>query len=330
MSLHHSVSSNLHNNKTMPGAKPKYGSIIAEAAESVTLHGFPRIFSSKQKYVKLLWLLAFLGSLGCLIYVIQSKVRDFYKYEVFIRTETTVKKPLPFPAITVCNTNRFSGDVMPAYSMKNMTCSKSNNDSSNNNTNNNNSSNSIEFQKACKMFLSGMNDTLHFNAIAIPGFPTSFTSTRALTPCFTFNQDGKQSQHIQGWGGLDMILFSDPQDWTELESPNSSRFADNRKGIIIYVRDPQTALSYDPSSIAVTPGQSMDVILQHQVITRKTSPYASNCHTSRTTLYKPVVPVRYTATNCIQNCVRIKMQKNVQLGQTGTRLCHKKSAKIDS
>ena len=310
----------------MTGAKAKYESIITEAAESMTLHGFPRIFSSKQKCVKLLWLLAFLGSFGVLIYVIQSKVRDFYKYEVYIRTETTVKKPLPFPAIAVCNTNRFSGDVMPAFSMKNMTCIKSNNDNSNNNNNNNsnmnnnnmnnnnmsnnNRSNSAEFQKACKMFLSGMKDTLRFNAKAIPGFPASFTSTSAMTPCFTFNQDGKLSQHVQGWGGLDMLLFSDPQDWTELESSNSSRFADNRKSIIIYVHDPQTALSYDPSSIAVTPGQSMDVILQHQIITRKTSPYPSKCHTSKTTLYKPVVPVRYTTSNCFQNCLQIKKQKD--------------------
>ena len=198
----------------MTGAKPKYESTIAKAAESVTLHGFPRIFTSKQKYVKLIWLLAFLGSFGGLIYVIQLRVKNFYKYEVFIRTETRVKKPLPFPAVTVCNTNRYSDDVMPAYSMENMTCNRSNNDNGNKNSssNSNRRSNSIEFQKACKMFLNGMKDTLRFNAKAMPGFPASFMSSSALSPCFTFNQDGKLSQNVQGWGGLDMILFSDPKD----------------------------------------------------------------------------------------------------------------------
>ena len=111
-----------------------------------------------------------------------------------------------------------------------------------------------------------------------------------------------------------MILFSDPKDWTKLESSNSSRFIDSRRGIIIYVHDPKTALSYDPSSIAVTPGKSMDVILQHHILTRKTSPYPSNCHTSKTTLYKPVVPVRYTVANCIENCLHIEMQKECGKG----------------
>eukprot|EP00112_Aurelia_sp_Birch-Aquarium-sp1_P003747 Seg1421.10 transcript_id=Seg1421.10/GoldUCD/mRNA.D3Y31 product="Acid-sensing ion channel 4-A" protein_id=Seg1421.10/GoldUCD/D3Y31 len=158
------------------------------------------------------------------------------------------------------------------------------------------------------MFLSGLEDTLRFNDIALPEFPASFTSTRGLSPCFTFNQNGKLSQNVPGRGGLDIILFSDPEDWTEIDN-TSSRFEDYRKGIIIHVHDPETALLHDPLSIAVTPGQGMDVILQHQTHTRKTSPYPSKCHTAQTTLYKPMPPVRYTASSCIETCIQIKMQK---------------------
>ena len=291
----------------MPHTKSKRSKLIKEAADSVTLHGLPRAITSEGRIVKTFWLIVFLCSLTVLVFFIYQRVTDYYKYEIYIKTQTKIIQPMKFPAVTICNSDRLNnseGKPQPAFSMKNMTCNNSSVDFVSL------SREETEFHKACKLFLSGSSDTFRFGGEAVSGFPELFKTTSGVYPCFTFNKDGKLKQSVGGSGkGVEMILYSDPIDSLKFDLANLSRFDDRRRGILVVIHDPETGLSLDlPSNIALVTGESTEIVLRQKVYFRKPAPFPSKCHTKDTTLYK-VIPGRYTTSNCVSSCFQIKLKK---------------------
>ena len=276
---------------------------VSNAAESLTIHAFPRIFNSKNWLFKVFWFLILSGALGVLIWLIYQRVADYKKHEVYVKRESNVVQPLPFPAVTVCNSDRFSGIPMKQFPMDNKTCSDAA-------TSKSTVRQDIEFNKACKMFLSGFKDTFRFGGKDLPGFPDQFTSSNGVYPCFTFNKNGKAQQNVSGGGkGLDMIFFSDPNDIYHSKMANLSRFDDQRRGILIQIHDPYTEVSLDQSSgIAISPGFLTEIVIKRVTTSRKKHPFPSKCHTSETTKYK-LIGGRYTRSNCISSCFQLKLQE---------------------
>ena len=281
-------------------------SLLQDAALSMTIHGLPHLFGPDPKPMKAFWLLVFLAAVGCSIWLIYLRVLDYEKHEVYIKTTTSLMQPMPFPAVTVCNSDRFSGAFFTVFSMRNMSCA-----GTTRNTRPGADPREVEFRKACKMFLSGYKDTLRFGGHDVAGFPNDFHSSDSFYPCFTFNKNGLASQMVNGAGkGLDMVLFNDPADVIPLARDNMSRFDDQRRGILIQIHDPETEASVDPSSsIAIAPGESVEVVISRKTFTRKKYPFPSNCHTSETTLYKSKRG-RYTTSNCIFACFQAKLKRD--------------------
>lgn len=80
--------------------KAKLSSIASES----NVHGVSRIISDRPIYLRLLWLLAFLGLFGFGFYQVSSIFSTFLQYPT--KTDVKVKfDALPFPAITICNMN---------------------------------------------------------------------------------------------------------------------------------------------------------------------------------------------------------------------------------
>ncbi|XP_060606461.1 degenerin mec-10-like [Ruditapes philippinarum] len=83
--------------------------LFKDLGETSSLHGIPKIVSSKQIVVKALWCLLLLGTMTAFAIQLHGLFEEFYSFP----TKTSVRldfKPLAFPALTFCNMNpiRFS------------------------------------------------------------------------------------------------------------------------------------------------------------------------------------------------------------------------------
>ena len=279
---------------------------LKDAIDSITLHGLPRALTSKYKSIRVFWLAAFLVSLGTLIIYTIENVKVYYQYQVLMKTQSQPEKPMPFPAVTICNSNRFNSvnsQPFREFPMQNMVCNRTANLSAL-------TTEEIEFQKGCKMFLASSNDTFRFGGKESAGFPAEFKSTTSIYPCFSFNQNGSRSQSIAGSNkGLEMIFYSDPEDYLDFNINDLSRFDDFRRGLIVTIHDPSTDAPMDPFfSIAIPTGQSIDIGLRRVIKRRKPAPYASNCHDRHQQKYE-TIPGRYTVASCFMSCFHMKMKK---------------------
>ena len=278
---------------------------LKEAAQSMTIHGAPRLLQGDGRCMKLIWLIVLLGALSGLAILIVDRVKDYKKHEIYLKVKSTIMQPLPFPAVTVCNSDRFNISKVPAIPTTNISCNATENSTS---VAKLSTAQRTELKIACKMFLSGYNDTIRFGGKEIPGFPQNFEYTGLFAPCFTFNTNGLASQQVNRAGmGLDMILFNDPNDVIQFNTAHISRFNDKRRGIVIQIHDPKTSASVDPDSgIAILPGYSHEIVISRKTISRKAHPFPSNCHTKKTTLYKSQQE-RYTTANCLLACYETKL-----------------------
>ena len=280
---------------------------IKEALQSITIHGLPHLLQEELKCMKIAWFLIFIGAASYMAVLIHARVEDYRKYEVYMQSTSRIMQPIPFPAVTVCNSDRFSAKPFEAFPMGNLTCDATGNRVQRAKLS---AAQEAEFKIACKTFLSGYKDTMRFGDKNIHSFPNDFQSSSGLYPCFTFNQIGLSKQEVNGAGmGFNILLFNDPSDTVGLTTANASRFDDQRRGILIQIHDPETMATMNPAaSIVILPGHSYDIVISRKTISRKKHPFSSNCHTKETTLYKQIQG-RYTRYNCIFSCFQMKLQK---------------------
>lgn len=84
---------------------PKWQSFVA----NTTVHGLRYVFESPSRFRRMLWLLLLLGATGIYVYLVKESVAKYYSNPVSIEfTEIIPEKgELTFPAVTICNLNRF-------------------------------------------------------------------------------------------------------------------------------------------------------------------------------------------------------------------------------
>ncbi|KAL4239590.1 amiloride-sensitive sodium channel [Mactra antiquata] len=77
---------------------------LKDLAESSSLHGIPKIVSSRQIAVKVLWCLLFIATASVLTYQLYNLFRTYYSYP--IQTSVSLEfSAIPYPAISICNMN---------------------------------------------------------------------------------------------------------------------------------------------------------------------------------------------------------------------------------
>ncbi|XP_068672881.1 acid-sensing ion channel 2-like [Montipora foliosa] len=83
--------------------------IWKEFVSSTTVHGFRRIFESPSRFFRVIWLLLLLGATtGYVFFVMESIEKYFLKPVALSFTEVIPESgQLEFPAVTICNLNRF-------------------------------------------------------------------------------------------------------------------------------------------------------------------------------------------------------------------------------
>ncbi|XP_071951626.1 acid-sensing ion channel 2-like [Antedon mediterranea] len=82
-------------------------SLEAEFATNTTLHGLQYIVTSKRWIFKLLWVLVFLTGLGLCVWQISLRFKEYRMFNVNTEINLTFVNELDFPAVTICNFNRY-------------------------------------------------------------------------------------------------------------------------------------------------------------------------------------------------------------------------------
>ncbi|GCB68898.1 hypothetical protein scyTo_0008299 [Scyliorhinus torazame] len=77
-------------------------------ATSSTLHGISHIFTYERfSFRRIVWTLAFLGSLSFLVHVFVQRIQYYFEYPHVTKLDEVTAYNLTFPAVTVCNLNEF-------------------------------------------------------------------------------------------------------------------------------------------------------------------------------------------------------------------------------
>ncbi|XP_038050005.1 acid-sensing ion channel 4-A-like [Patiria miniata] len=92
---------------TSNGAENEKPSLEYQFATTTTLHGIGRVAESSGARAKIPWILALLVASGVYVYVTADRIQAYLKYEANTNVIIEFNKTLAFPAVTICNYNRF-------------------------------------------------------------------------------------------------------------------------------------------------------------------------------------------------------------------------------
>lgn len=85
--------------------------IIIEATFDTTTHGIDHIFKRHHPFIRFVWTVCFLASIGVCAYMITISIMNFFEYETVTKSEQIYLVSTDFPAVTICNVNPFMTNV---------------------------------------------------------------------------------------------------------------------------------------------------------------------------------------------------------------------------
>eukprot|EP00058_Branchiostoma_floridae_P000921 XP_002586409.1 hypothetical protein BRAFLDRAFT_131803 [Branchiostoma floridae] len=83
-----------------------------EFAGNTTLHGLNRIVIAPSNYFRVMWVLTILASYSGFTYMLSSMIMDYFSYDTITDTKLKFTDSLPFPAVTICNMNKFDAQKL--------------------------------------------------------------------------------------------------------------------------------------------------------------------------------------------------------------------------
>lgn len=93
----------------------KIKQILIEWGSNTKTHGIPSILRVKNTFLKIIWIICFMASLGYCVYTIVGIIQTFLLFEVLINQQVVTDSPIEFPAVTVCNLNPFDRRKAQSY-----------------------------------------------------------------------------------------------------------------------------------------------------------------------------------------------------------------------
>ncbi|XP_071951629.1 acid-sensing ion channel 5-like [Antedon mediterranea] len=186
-------------------------------ASKTTMHGVQRLVEERPRSYKMLWVVIIVASVGFCSWEVQKRISNYFEYNV--NTEITVKfsNNLTFPAVTICNFNRYRLSQITEDEFSYLTCLADN-----------------EY-KVCKEELKAPFNSSEFtnragfdldaNTLWTCNFRHQACGVQNFTSvvteygrCWTFNGDSESAVYqIQpGFGnGLHVVINVDQEDYTE-------------------------------------------------------------------------------------------------------------------
>ena len=315
-----------------------YKKVVKEKMRNRFLgHGLPNIFGTQVLAKKVLWALAWLLGAALTIYLISESIRDYFKYEVSIKSRIVNENPLLFPKVTICNMDPFTTNKSVQFLANSIKNNKNNSLMANKFSTDLELVNYfIEHQqeynfKANSLFLANNSDSetqqsLGYNISTFIykcrfgvwkcnlSIDFEWSYNFKLGNCFTFNS-GKQTDKFQVHqpgkkNGLQLELFVGKSD------AFSSFY--NNVGAKVFIYN-HSSLYTESDSLDVSVGKETNIGLTKKIIRKLKQPY-SDCEVdSRTSVdfdYSTFYTIFnksnliYRQVDCLDLCYQMLLVKN--------------------
>ena len=274
--------------------------------QDLSLHGWPKVFSTSCRSRRLFWLILCCVSFGFFIRFAKQIIFVYGKGETYVTTKVTPVTSLNLPAMTFCNGNlvldesSINGTILaPVMQDLPSTC---------NNYSGKEFKNILNkqfFDHGCKMFLAmSRNATIKYDLFKFDlRFPRNFSFVPNAWPCFKLNQDGHLALGKEGENsGLRMILFfNETEKWDpSIRIPND-HLLEYRSGLYVDIHDPAEHIG-SLEGISLMAGFHTLIKLKKVLLLRKKGSLSSNCYEDDDNMYVKVVPGTHTVSMCKVAC----------------------------
>ena len=85
--------------------------LLHNFADGTSMHGIPRIINARSLPVRLFWTCVCVGAFGMFLWQTTDLLRRYWKYPKKVNMEI-IQKPVPFPSVSVCNTDHLDLQVV--------------------------------------------------------------------------------------------------------------------------------------------------------------------------------------------------------------------------
>ena len=273
-------------------------------ADSLTIHGLPRIFTSSSKSEKTFWLVMFLFCFLYLATLIIGSTVKYFKYESYLVTSTKPVSEMRFPSITFCNMFVSSSS---SYDKQKLNPSKVT-------TVDEIFGVGYPVQKAkteplnFDLFSPGYNkfvqSTPKFCRFGYKEYCNAlhFKQISGLSSCLTFNPEGTLFQKSPGMKhGFRLILYVNRTAFKNHTLTNDVDDDENR-GVTFVVHEPDEFPQMWSKGVSIELGVHSMVTLKKKVTKLKPAPYPSKCVKNVSDIKLNIFPGSYNTQNCLVSC----------------------------
>ena len=276
---------------------------VEEDFQSLSIHGFPKIVSTKSRRIRIFWLLLFILAVVGLSATAFSSISGYFSRNITIKTAFKKAYLITLPAITFCHTDFVfdNSSHVPVPQIFSRNCT--NQDA----VHFPNKANELSFRIGCKMFFGVKSNgvfMINQNVDRAFQFPHSFTFVPNRYPCFTFNTNSLAVQKLEGEeNGIHMILY-EPEFVKSAEQMSSGMveegILETSRGISLWVHDPKQTIPFG-TGVRLLPGFQTQVSIQKNIIKRLPYPYPSKCAEGGAD-YRSIYPGKNTIRMCYASC----------------------------
>ena len=244
-------------------------SIISNYFQSTTIHGISSIYSGRNIFIKLFWLIVFLNVFGLLIWQVYKISERLKKNEVLTMVENTPHQSMEFPAITLCSTRPFRKSISFNDFIDAKFASKS--------------SNLSRYGLTISEFL------IHEKLCSFDQHQCKFkedflvTASWSLGNCFTLKANSSRMQKNLGQKhGFRLAININQGRFTNYDFAASNRrsvdmFPPVGVKVIVHSENENVEFSADTNAILVPPGTMASIQIKKQYFERLPSPFPDHC-----------------------------------------------------
>eukprot|EP00795_Rhopilema_esculentum_P002064 gene2064-17631_t len=278
--------------------------IILKDIDSLTIHGLPKVFSSKTYMSRVIWLVICLSALVFLVFTATKSLIKYYRHEVFIAVGTKPTNNMHLPAVTFCHTNYFKprlyDEEAPVFQHFPKNCSFIDDKYFVNEINKH------MFYYACRLFIGTLDAKTSGVGQDLPEyfrFPDKFSILPNVYPCVTLNRNSTLKQNASGEKyGLHMILHNEEIIDKEFTYENKAEpLTERRQGVIVHIHDPKQHVPIS-DGIPIPEGFHTHVAIRRRIIKLKPSPYPSKCIRGDEQDKESIYPGKNTQMHCYNSC----------------------------
>ena len=249
-------------------------SIVSNYFQSTTIHGISSIYSGRNIFLKLFWLIVFLVVFGLLIRQVYQIGARLTHYEVLTMVENTAHQSLEFPAVTLCSTRPFRKSSATLRELKKALRYSL-------------TSNVSRFGPTINEFL------IHETFCSFDQHQCNFEddflvkTSLSLGNCFTFKANSSRRQkHLGQKLGFRVAININQEKFTNYDAIAAhmsrdrqliDRFLPVGVKVMIHNRNENVEFVADTNAVLVSPGTMTSIQIKKQAIERLPPPFPDHC-----------------------------------------------------